>query len=100
MCEREGAIIRSVTECEYALETLGFEASNWWSAIWSEIPSGCSFETTQQWASLETSTSGVGIGRADQIPICKVLPGKFQETHSVHFFFAANVKARNTLLTT
>lgn len=86
-CPDETSVIRSKAECEEALSLLGRTyTSNFWSGSTSGIPVGCSIRASEaddcvggacgdNMGHFETSASGVGAGRGDLQPVCKV-PGE------------------------
>ena len=66
-------VIRSQLECTAALEKFGYKTSGkFWKGKYSKIPAGCSIRDGKDYLPhWENSTTGVGIGRKDLIPICK-----------------------------
>ena len=71
VCYDGSVVIRSQEECTYAITKLGFQASaDYYKGKYDSIPSGCSFGKDNMKPHFETSTSGLGKGRGDLIPIC------------------------------
>ena len=67
-----------------ALKQLGYQLSNdSFTGVHNKIPSGCSIKITEMALHLETSPTGVGLGRNDLTPICKNPTGNF---HSIWSF--------------
>lgn len=73
VCNIESDVIRSKQECMNILEKLSNKPSgNFWTGHQGDIPSGCSIRNGGDMKPhLEYSTTGVGNGRSDLIPICK-----------------------------
>ena len=87
VCNYEFDVIRSQAECKTAIEKFGYlTLATFWTGQANYLPSGCSIriETTKNKPHFETSTTGLGNGRADLIPVCKksVTIGK----HSIQYF--------------
>lgn len=81
VCNDERDVIRSQSECKTALEKLGYsQLSNWWKGVFNKIPSGCSIgingnpNALTHYPQFETSAAGLGTGRGDLTPVCKMSP--------------------------
>ena len=81
VCSNENEVIRSEEECSNAVSKLDFEVSRtdyWRGSRNHDIPSGCSIRdpklgrTDEKQLHMESSETGVGTGRSDLIPICKL----------------------------
>ena len=82
VCDNANHVIRSKSECTAALKSLGFQANfnNYWSNKSNGIPFGCSIrrvgtrygKSEDSRPHLETHPDGVGKGREDLIPICRI----------------------------
>jgi len=72
VCKHISEVIRSEAQCKNALQHLGYEnLPSFWTGEYHEIPSGCSIRNEgDSQPHFETSTTGVGMGREDLIPIC------------------------------
>ena len=73
LCNEASEVIRSQEQCTDALQKLGYHPlSDWWTGVYSSsIPSGCSVRSNGSYdPHFEESSSGVGSGRLDLIPIC------------------------------
>jgi len=72
VCKHISEVIRSEAQCKNALQHLGYEnLPSFWTGEYHEIPSGCSIRNEgDSQPHFETSTTGVGKGREDLIPIC------------------------------
>ena len=66
-------VIRSQLECTAAIKKFRYQTSGkFWKGKYSKIPAGCSIRDGKDYLPhWENSTTGVGIGRKDLIPICK-----------------------------
>ena len=75
VCKYEYEVIRSQPECTKALEITGQPSSGvYWTGVRNSLPAGCSVrEGGDLKPHFETSSTGVGRGRSDLIPICKIL---------------------------
>ena len=80
VCSNENEVIRSVKECSNAVSKLDFEVSvtNYWFGSRPDIPSGCSIRDPKSGIPGKKphmnlkEAIGVGTGRWDLIPICKL----------------------------
>ena len=71
ICYDGSVVIRSQQECTHAIKKLGYQSSSeYYKSKSNSIPSGCSFGKDDMKPHFETSTSGLGKGRDDLIPIC------------------------------
>ena len=72
LCNDATEVIRSQVQCIDALQKLGYRPlSVWWIGELSSIPSGCSVRINGRIdPHFEESSTGVGTGRSDLIPIC------------------------------
>ena len=74
LCNDLNEVIRSKEKCTDALQKLGYQPFNksddWWTGVYSLIPSGCSVREGSNGPHFEESSTGVGRGRDDLIPIC------------------------------
>ena len=76
VCNDVSHVIRFKAECKKALQKLGYPSEINWTGNtmnWQHkrIPSGCSITKDDLQPHFETSTTGLGVGREDLIPICK-----------------------------
>ena len=78
VCNNENEVIRSIEECSKAISKLDFEVSelsisDFWRGHRSDIPSGCSIRDRGKKPHMNFKEAmGVGTGRRDLIPICKL----------------------------
>jgi len=71
LCRGESHVIRNQEECTKAIQHLGLQSTgHYWTGMFGGIPSGCSLQTPSNIPCLETSPTGLGKGRNNQIPIC------------------------------
>jgi len=83
VCNCEEEVIRSFEECFKALSKLGFEINRdyaWLAPYIYGIPSGCSIRNGgDKLVHFLKSAPGVGGGRNDLIPICKIMWSDWSE---------------------
>ena len=71
VCYDVSVVIQSQEECTHAIKKLGYQLSaDYYKGKSNSIPYGCSFGKDDLKPHFETSTSGLGKGRGDLIPIC------------------------------
>ena len=72
VCKSTKEVIRSQAECRNAIAQFWLSSGILWTGPSDSIPSGCSRRNGgDNRPHFETSTTGVGRGRDDLIPICK-----------------------------
>ena len=76
LCDNENDVVRSHDECTTALKSLRYQISNFWTGTsnhyHNHIPVGCSIrESGDNQPHFLQSSTGLGTGRSDLIPICK-----------------------------
>lgn len=79
VCNDESHVIRTQEECTKAIQILGYQSNEpYWTGMTGSIPSGCSVRTTRNNSPhLELSPAGLGNGRFDQLPICRIPTGDY-----------------------
>jgi len=73
VCETEAQVVRTQSECELALRSLDWStASPFWTGTHANIPAGCSVRDGRDKQPHLNGAPGLGRGRRDLRPICKL----------------------------